>query len=339
LYLEAPVGVGFSYSPNKADYVNSDNQTALDNYQALLTFFTLFPEFHTNPFYITGESYAGIYVPTLAKTILDGNRAGKPFINLTAFAIGNPLLDNDMNDNSAIYFGYYHGLIGETLWTDLNAACRNGVFYPPSGPVCAKYFSQANTAIYDSGINYYDIDRECYHSGSEAQVTLNAIFQHTGLRFNITQKSHKARDEVPCIDSVGATIWLNKPEVKQALHVNSNLGNWSICSDTLVYKRDLDSSLFLFPELLDNYRALIYNGDTDLACNFLGDQWAVASLGRPLKRDRRPWYVEQQVAGFVDEYDKISFTTIKGVGHMVPQWAPEWALVMFSHFLKNVPLP
>lgn len=339
LYLEAPVGVGFSYSPNQDDYKNSDNQTALDNYQALLTFFSLFPVFKTNPFFIFGESYAGIYVPTLAKAVLDGNNAGNEFINLTAFGIGNPFLDTDMNANSAIYFGYYHGMIGETLWADLNAACPDGVFYPPSNVLCAKYYAQANTAIYDSGVNYYDIDRECYHHSNEATVTLNALFQKTGVEFNIRQGHGSARADVPCIDAEGATIWLNKLEVKQALHVRTDLGNWSICSDTLRYKKELDSSLFLFDELLQHYRALIYNGDTDLACNFLGDQWAVASLDRKVTRERRPWYVNKQVAGWVDDYDKISFTTIKGVGHMVPQWAPEWALVMFTHFLNNIPLP
>jgi len=298
----------------------------------------VFPQFNSSPLFIAGESYAGIYVPTLSKAVLDGNTAGNPYINLTGFLIGNPLLDNDMNSNSAIYFGYYHGLIGETLWSDLNAACKNGVFYPPSGPICAKYYAQANTAIYDSGVNYYDIDRECYHSGTEAEVTLNALFNRVGLQFNIKQRPGKERDNVPCIDSDGATAYLNRLEVKQALHVQTNI-NWTICSDTLVYKRDLDNSLFLFPELLNHYRAIIYNGDTDLACNFLGDQWAVASLGRTVIHDRRPWYVNKQVAGFVDEYDKIAFTTVKGVGHMVPQWAPEWALVMFTHFLNNLPLP
>lgn len=46
-------------------------QTAKDNYLALKDFFTKFPEFASNEFFITGESYGGVYVPTLSVLVLD----------------------------------------------------------------------------------------------------------------------------------------------------------------------------------------------------------------------------------------------------------------------------
>ena len=42
------------------------------NYNAVVDFFKKFPEFQKNPFFVTGESYGGIYVPTLSLRIIEG---------------------------------------------------------------------------------------------------------------------------------------------------------------------------------------------------------------------------------------------------------------------------
>lgn len=55
IYLEAPVGVGFSYSDNSSDYVTNDDQTALDNLGAVEAFFESFPEYADHSFFIAGE--------------------------------------------------------------------------------------------------------------------------------------------------------------------------------------------------------------------------------------------------------------------------------------------
>ena len=75
LILESPAGVGYSYceaSLSGGGCENNDNTTAAAARGALSTFFsTKFPELKANDFFITGESYAGVYVPTLAREILD----------------------------------------------------------------------------------------------------------------------------------------------------------------------------------------------------------------------------------------------------------------------------
>jgi carboxypeptidase C (cathepsin A) len=59
LFIEAPVGVGFSYS-DIGDYECDDDRTARENMAAVQQFYALFPELLPNPLFIAGESYAGV---------------------------------------------------------------------------------------------------------------------------------------------------------------------------------------------------------------------------------------------------------------------------------------
>jgi len=89
LYIESPVGVGFSYSETN-DYKCDDDRTATENLAAVESFFGMFPEYSKNKFFITGESYAGVYVPTLAEAIVNAEKAGTyTGAPLTGIAVGN----------------------------------------------------------------------------------------------------------------------------------------------------------------------------------------------------------------------------------------------------------
>ena len=104
LYFEAPVGVGFSYaSDTDHTYMQSgDDNTAIDNYIALQSFFQRFPQFNNNQqkFYLSGESYGGHYVPQLAQQYIQSNH-GYKLPNITGLFIGNPILDPVSNQ----YYG------------------------------------------------------------------------------------------------------------------------------------------------------------------------------------------------------------------------------------------
>lgn len=68
-------------------------QVGQDLYSALIQFFQLFPELQKQDFYVTGESYAGKYVPAIAYTIHKRNPTAPLKINLKGLAIGNGLCD------------------------------------------------------------------------------------------------------------------------------------------------------------------------------------------------------------------------------------------------------
>jgi len=89
LFLESPAGIGFSYSNTTSDYDNSgDKSTAKDSYVFLINWLERFPQYKTRDFYISGESYAGHYVPQLASTILHNNKLySNTIINLKGISV------------------------------------------------------------------------------------------------------------------------------------------------------------------------------------------------------------------------------------------------------------
>jgi len=116
--LEAPVGVGYSYCANQYESgktcKNTDKFTASASGEALRDLFTnKFPELASNDFFITGESYAGVYIPTLTKYLLDH----APEVNLKGIAVGDPCTDNTAQADSmdSLWYSYHYGLMDEQV--------------------------------------------------------------------------------------------------------------------------------------------------------------------------------------------------------------------------------
>ncbi|GFZ02648.1 serine carboxypeptidase-like 40 [Actinidia rufa] len=139
LFLESPAGVGFSYSNTTSDLERGgDKKTASDNYAFLLNWLERFPEYKNRDFYISGESYAGHYVPQLAHTILHHNKkANKTLVNLKGIIIGNALI-NDDTDLVGIYdYLASHAIISDESLYLIKKYCNVGVnATPPSLDKC-----------------------------------------------------------------------------------------------------------------------------------------------------------------------------------------------------------
>ncbi|URE45003.1 serine carboxypeptidase-like [Musa troglodytarum] len=124
LYLETPAGVGFSFSSDSSDYEGVNDQiTARDNLVFLQRWFTMFPQYKGRDLYITGESYAGHYVPQLAQLMVDFNKKEKVF-NLKGIALGNPVLEFSTDFNSRAEFFWSHGLISDSTYRIFTSACN-----------------------------------------------------------------------------------------------------------------------------------------------------------------------------------------------------------------------
>lgn len=131
MWLESPVSVGFSYWPNASLPVAiNDTQVADDNVEALLQFYARFPSMQSAPLFISGESYAGVYVPMFAAAILASPAAGT--IPLKGILVGNgAAATGDWYEGGLVEqrarWQFQHGLFSPALMAALDSNCTNWV--------------------------------------------------------------------------------------------------------------------------------------------------------------------------------------------------------------------
>lgn len=338
VFLEQPVGVGFSYSNNKDDYKIGDDQAAKDNLATIRGFLTRFPQFADSPLYITSESYGGHYMPTLANEIINYNDATEMNkLNFKGFAVGNPYTD------------YYSGVGAEmeTYWGKQLLPKPSWDKYVANG--CLTVEQQLNNSVCTymildfmkkvGNLNPYALDYPVCLSSQQRAM-------HTFLHGSEGGSDGVASYE-PCEDEF-STNYLNDPAVKKAIHVLDDI-EWVECSHTTKYQM-ADKMLPMekyYRTLLNSkthpdLRILVYSGDDDSVCGTIGTQKWIYDLGFPVDNLWTTWMVDGQTAGYSTTFktpfskdSRFAFMTVHGAGHEVPTYKPKEALDLFQKYLKG----
>lgn len=342
LYLESPAGVGFSYSKDPSYYMGAnDTTTAADNVLFLHGWFKKFPEYKTRELYLTGESYAGHYIPQLAELIVEQNRKEKIF-NLKGIAIGNPLLDFVTDLNSREEFLWSHGLVSDPTYNMMKTRCNYSSLLREAvrgtvSSTCEQIYSIVSMEI-SKYINKYDVTIESCLS--------SLLMQKSKMMFGVTGTTTVKPDV--CVQDE-ATSYLNTPAVQKAFHARlvGSVKGWEACSSVLEYDdRNLENPTIplLGKLVMAGTRVLVYSGDQDSIIPLTGTRTLVNNLATSLKLNTTVpysvWFQGKQVAGWVQVYGNIlSFATVRGGGHEVPFSQPERSLVLFESFLKGQPPP
>ena len=187
--------------------------------------------------------------------------------------------------------------------------------------------------------NYYKRAPWVFKNLKQKQEELRQKLLNKNQSNNISNQK-QLKLSPPCYDDSQITRYFNRKEVKEALHVNTDI-TWAICSDDVNkrYKRQNKGSIWAYPTLIESgIRILIYSGDTDMAVPYNGNQRWIDNLNLEVEKDWVQWRAfddPNNVAGYYIKYKGLTFCTIKGTGHMVPEWKPKEAYYMFSKFLNN----
>eukprot|EP01038_Epipyxis_sp_PR26KG_P013840 gene13840-18563_t len=362
VFIEAPCGVGFSYSDNEdVDYHTDDTQTASDNYDMIQAFLTRFPAFSSNELYITSESYGGHYMPTLAKVIVDKNTAGlNPLLNFKGFFLGNPATTvySAIPASMDTYWG--HQLVSKPLWDQYTASCKTPKTF--NFEKCEYIFLLAYGEVARS-LNPYALDYPtCVDSSAKGTLSRKGRSQRTWLINHLLDGSLLAENHSssfisslkqqlglqpvdgyePCEEDY-MTSYLNQAAVKTAIHVKEDI-DWVDCSRTLRYRQTdgLHSMTSYYNYLLDgNYglKIVVYSGDDDDVCATIGTQSWIWDLGyKPsAAMTWQPYTVSDQTAGYMTKYSDVefAFVTVHAAGHEVPTYKPDVALYLWTAYLQG----
>ncbi|CAN6855207.1 unnamed protein product [Brassica oleracea] len=300
----------------------------------LLRWFNKFPELKARHLFLTGESYAGHYIPQLADAIHSYNRQSSGFkINVKGIAIGNPLLKLDTDTSASYDFLWSHGIISDERRHAIIRQC-DFTSLPNVSKECIEALTEVSLAnIY---VNVYDVLLDaCFPSIIEQELRLKKMATQMSMGVDVCMKHERQ-------------LYFNLPAVQHALHANrtSLPYQWSMCS-TLVNYSGIDGNINMLPilkRIIQNKTYVwISSGDQDSVVPLLGSRTLVRELAHDLNFSTTlpygPWFHKNQVGGWVTEYGKIlTFATVRGAAHMVP-YAPSRALHIFSSFVRGRRLP
>ncbi|PNW80334.1 hypothetical protein CHLRE_07g313164v5 [Chlamydomonas reinhardtii] len=324
--------------------------------------------------------------------------AGRPqLVQLQGYAVGNPVTDDVLDGNGQMTFAAAMGYVDPPTWAAMREACADMFWNATQGTACYELQGVVKDELWD--LNWYDVLDTCTHvqgpalaassssaprgqrsaadldrrfhwpftarlGGGEAAADLPAQEEaglEAGRRGGRRLWGPWLRHVAPCMDRRLALDWLNRAEVRSALHAAplAALPDWQPCSDVLYYAMDTADLVPLHVRMAveEGLRVLVYSGDHDMVVPHTGTTaWLYGRasgggrgrLGRP-DGPLRPWALGGQVAGWTASWPGpegragagvrgLRYASVKGAGHMVPQSKPAAALALLRAHLEGTEL-
>ncbi|CAO3573834.1 unnamed protein product [Mortierella alpina] len=332
--------------------------------QDLLTFmdhfYLRYPEQRTADLYLTGESYAGKYVPAFAYGIMEQNKkrrqeeeeekakldrdstnskftsdSDRLIIQLKGIALGNSLTDPVSQVQIHADHAYYLGLVTRTQASQMRKLQDLSAEEAYQGRFMAAYhYRQDLFDIFKNatgGVNWYDIrkgDISNDWSRMEAFMNLPTVkdaLNVFGPRLDFLKEHGLSEKEIARIErGRESTRYFKDPLVFKALNVDL-----------------MKSSAWMVSSLLEQgIKVTAYQGLFDFRDGVAGSHSWIEQLqwrGQEafLEAERKLWMVDGRLAGYVTQVPGLSRLTILGAGHLAPMDQNANALAMIRALVEG----
>ncbi|KAL3796380.1 hypothetical protein HJC23_004177 [Cyclotella cryptica] len=379
LYVDQPVGTGLSFT-RKGNYCKNDFEVNRDFHYFLEEFLL----FHSDkfldpltpsenspatsilrrPFYFSGESHAGHYIPSMMHFILQRNdgvlvpdasnglQALRVKIPCSGAAIGNGWTD-PYYQYSAADAAYGAGLIGISQRASLEEKEH-------------KCQSNLKSGNYESSVCFQLLDTVTQQShGRNGDTVVSSYDTRLWEKRGAARSFPLGHKDVETYLG-GAKSYASPPlvidhrTVLDAIHATESIDarqTYQECTDPPYYALQHQDGLGVVDELvqiLDHEsrpHMLFFNGMNDLICNHVGNERFLDALpwsraDKYILESRHAWdsgvdpttknnYVSGRPDGFIKQYENLSFLKILESGHMVPMDQPSIALAMIKTLVST----
>lgn len=326
LWVEQPVGTGFSQgTPN----IKDENDLAEQVVGFMQQFLEVFSELKGKNLYLTGESYAGKYIPYIANYIYDNPT--KLALDLKGIWIADPSLSSDVVQEQIPAMPFVHKYenvfaLNQSTLAALDAkaaACgyagyiEKHVTYPPAGPLPDVPFTK---------------DCDVWSDVFEAALVINPAF-------NV----YRIFDTYPILwDVLGfpgsfpneqtTPLYFDRKDVKKAIHAPTNV-KWEECSSIDVFPNgdaSPDVALGILPKVIEkNERTVVVHGLADYVLIAEGTRIVIQNMTwggaqgfqQPIANDS---FIVDGIGAYGTSHTERGLTYVEMVitGHMVPQFSP-----------------
>ncbi|KAI9099343.1 Alpha/Beta hydrolase protein [Phlyctochytrium arcticum] len=334
LYVDQPAGVGFSTT--SAPPAKTEAEVSEQFAKFYSNFLAVFPEYTRAEVYLSGESYAGIYIPYIAKHFL----TQQPAINLRGLMLGNPWMDPLRQYPAYIDFSVENNILSGKHLVDARKAWED----------CQPILKE--TEIIKHNWCERILDRITDYSRLNGQACINMYDIRLRDPDNLGTCGMSWPPDLPNVQK-----YLQDPLVVESIHANPK-SKWRECNSTVGAPLDGDPSppsYKLLPDILSKLPVLIfrywsessvclynvlkiYSGDKDLICNWWGSRDMIESLEWAGSKGfgdapSQQWHTDGQLAGTFRSARNLSFALIYNASHMVPVDQPAASLALLNYFI------
>ncbi|KAH6930251.1 hypothetical protein HPB50_012263 [Hyalomma asiaticum] len=322
LYVDNPVGAGFSFTQSQKGYSRNQTDVSRNMLEMLQQFFTLFRDYASNDFYLSGESYAGKYVPSIGAALHESRGKLRVPINFKGIVIGNGLTD----PITTLIYGdllYNIGLMDRYQARHMQEQCNR-----TANLIREKSYIQATTLAYSLILGVV--------TGMPTYFG-NVTGYRYGYNYLLTEKpeSHKRYKD-----------FVITPMVRRAVHVGERPFNTDLAKVAVYFAGDLMQSVRdKLALMMDNYKALVYSGHLDIIVPSVATEALMYSLlwsgsEEWSKAEQKIWRSSdrERVYGYAKQARNTTMFIVRNAGHITPDDQPEAVYEMITRFVNNVPI-